>query len=701
VIRSLFLILLVASAAGAQSDSASTRLDPVIVTVTRGSGRSMLASPFALSVIRPDSMRPGQRHNAVDESLAFIPGLASSSRNNPSQDPRLSIRGFGARSAFGVRGIRVLRDGMPLTLPDGQTPLDYLSLESVGRIEVMRGSASALYGNASGGVIDILTADPSPRPLSMDARQWLGNAGFRRSVVAASGTSGRLGYVVDAAHLQGDGARDHSRQRATSGFGRVTYSARNRLSLSVMALHNPLAQNPGALTLDEMNNDPGAADPNSVRRNALKEVRQIQIGTSFTRPLPRGELSLSAFGGTRSLDNPLPFAVIEIGRHSWGASGSVRHSSVIAGTTHRFSLGTDFQSLNDLRRNYAACADTVPRASPTTSCPDIASDHGIVTLDQRELVSSVGVYLSDELELGERISATAGLRADNVRFEVEDRLVSQSNPDDSGKRSLRSFSPIAGVIARITPLNSIYLNVSSAFETPTATELGNQPDGSAGINRELDPQRSNTIEAGAKGFAGRLRYDAAIFATRVTDELVPFEIPDSDGRRYFRNAGRTSRRGVEMGGDIVAGPLILMAAYNYSRFRFVDFTVGTTDFSGKQIPGIPAHRFQGAVTLSQPQWFGGIEAEVAGSGFADDANSVSTPGYSVFHARAGYSPFRGSRRAAVTLAVQNVLDRVYASSVAVNAARSRYFEPALPRTFSIGVSIGVSGGGSPAGDEER
>lgn len=688
--RSLLLLQLIGTAAGAQADSAGARLDPVIVTVTRGSARSMLSSPFALTVTRPDSMRPGQRHNAVDESLAMIPGLASSSRNNPSQDPRLSIRGFGARSAFGVRGIRVLRDGMPLTLPDGQTPLDYLSLESVGRIEVMRGSASALYGNASGGVIDMITSDPSPRPVSIDARQWLGTAGFRRSVIATSGTTGGLGYVADAAHLQGDGARDHSRQRATSGFGRIAYNGRNRVSLTVMALHNPLAQNPGALTLDEMRNDPGAADPNAVRRNALKEVRQVQIGSSFNRPLPRGELSVSAFGGTRSLDNPLPFAVIEIGRHSWGASGSVRHSSVIAGTTHRFSLGTDIQSLNDLRRNYAACADTVRRASPTTSCPDIASDHGIVTLDQRELVSSVGLYASDDLELGERISATAGMRADHVRFEVEDRLVSLSNPDDSGKRSLRSFSPIAGVIARVTPLNSIYVNASSAFETPTATELGNQPDGSAGINRELAPQRSNTIEAGAKGFAGRLRYDAAVFATRVTDELVPFEISDSDGRRYFRNAGRTTRRGAEVGGDFVAGPLAVMAAYNYSRFRFVDFTVGSSNFSGKQIPGVPPHRLQGAVTLSRPEWFGVIESEIAGSSFADDANSVRTPGYSVFHARAGYSPLRGSSRASLTLAVHNVLDRVYASSIAVNAARGRYFEPALPRTFSIGVSIGAS-----------
>ena len=687
----LFLLCIVAQSGGAQHDTSRTRLDPVIVTVTRGSGRSVLASPFALSVMRPDSMRPGLRHTGLDESLALIPGLSSASRNNPSQDPRLSIRGFGARSAFGVRGVRVLRDGIPLTLPDGQTPLDYMSLESVGRIEVMRGSASALYGNASGGVIDILTIEPSLSPVAGDARQWVGEDGFRRSVLALSGTSRRIGYVADGAWLRSDGARDHSRHRAASGFGRASYSTgRSRYALTFMGLHNPLAENPGALTLEEMRSSSRIADPQSVRRNARKEVRQVQVGASVSHSVSRGEVGLSAYGGARSLDNPLPFAVVEIGRHSSGVSAFLRQAIDFASTRHRVSVGVDWQSLNDLRRNYAACADTIPAAAPTLSCPDVSSERGIVTLDQRELVSSAGVYLSDEVDLTERVSVTAGVRADDVRFEVRDRLVSTSNPDDSGDRSLRSVSPIAGLIARLSPVHSLYANVSSAFETPTATELGNRPDGSAGINRELDPQRSVTVEAGSKGFSGRLRYDAAIFATRVSDELVPFEIPESNGRRYFRNAGRTRRRGAEIGGDVRTGPFTIMASWNYSAFEFVNFTPGDADFAGNRIPGIPAHKLQAAATMANETSFAVLEVEMAGSSFTDDANTFRAPGYTVLHARAGYSPLRGIRRFSVTVGIHNIFNRAYASSIAVNAARSRYFEPALPRTISAGISVGVS-----------
>lgn len=685
------LLAAVTSPLGAQQDSGSTRLDPVVVTVTRGTGRSVLGSPFALSVIRPDSARPGQRHSAVDESLALIPGLAATNRNNPSQDPRLSIRGFGARSAFGVRGVRVLRDGMPLTLPDGQTPLDYLSLESVGRIEVMRGSASALYGNASGGVVDFRSAEPSLSLLSADARQWIGADGYSRSALAMNGTAGRFHYLADAGHVRSDGSRANSRQRSTSGFGRAAYATTSTdYALTLMALDNPLSQNPGALTLEEMRDDRRMADPLSMRRRARKAVRQIQIGASAVRKLGDGEASLSAFGGSRSLDNPLTFAVVEIGRHSYGASAALRHGAAIGGTRHRFATGIDFQSQNDLRRNYAACADTVPPSGPTASCPDVASERGAVTLDQRELVSSFGAYLSDEVQLTARLSATAGIRADNVRFEVKDRLVSSINADDSGKRALGSVSPIAGVVARITPLSSVYANLSSAFETPTATELGNQPDGNAGINADLDPQRSVTFELGGKGsVATTLKYDAAVYSTSVRDELVPFEIPASNGRRYFRNAGRTTRRGGEAGADLSVGAATLMVSYNYSRFRFEEFEAGGSEFSGNEIPGIPRHRAQGALSLSNRGGFVVLDAEVAGASFADDANTYRAPGYAVFHLRSGFSPRRANPRWSVTVGIQNLFDRVYASSIAVNAARGRYFEPALPRAVFAGLSIGA------------
>lgn len=673
-----------------QQDSTPVRLDSVVVTVTRTTGRSVLGSPFAVTIVQPDSSRPGLRHTAVDESLAMIPGLTAVNRNNPSQDPRLSIRGFGARSAFGVRGVRVLRDGMPLTLPDGQTPLDYLSLESVGRIEVMRGAASALYGNASGGVIDLRSAAPSDAPLAIDVKQWAGSHSSLRTAVAASGSSGRAWYLADAAQTRSDGERSHARQRATTGFlrsgiafGKTTYS------VTALGLDNPLAQNPGALTLDEMRAQRSKADALSLQRNARKAVNQLQVGLAATRALNGGDISLSGFGGARSLDNPLTFAVVEIGRHTYGAATAVHQSFGALGLRHHFVAGVDLQWQNDLRRNYATCADTVPSLVPTASCPNPPSERGIVTLDQRELVSSAGIYLSDEAELGRGVSVTVGVRADRIRFEVRDRLISGTNPDDSGKRPLEAVSPIAGIIARYAPTHSAYANFSAAFETPTATELGNHADGSAGINPDLDPQRSRTVEAGLKGFLGtRVRYDAALFATRVTDELVPFEIPASNGRRFFRNAGRTIRRGAELGGEVSGGPFALLGSYSFSRFRFDRYTVGSTSFAGNDIPGVPRHRVQAAVRVSGRREFAILESETASRSFADDANTVRVDGYSVAHFRAGIAPLGRSPRLSVTLGIQNVFDRLYASSIAVNAARGKYYEPAQGRAYYAGLSFG-------------
>lgn len=672
-----------------QQDSAAATLKPVIVTVTRGKGRTVLGSPFAISITQPDSARPGLRNTAIDETLALIPGVTSVNRANPAQDPRLSIRGFGSRSAFGVRGIRVLRDGMPITLPDGQTPLDYVSLESVGQVEVLRGAASALYGNASGGVVDLRSSEPEPALASLEAKQWFGSNELVRSVVSLSGTSGDASYLGDISYSTSDGPRAHSTQRATSGFGRMSMRrGPTEYSIIGMGLVNPLAENPGALTLDEMNSDPRMADVLSIRRNAKKSVNQIQLGLSAVRTLQDAELSLSVYGGARSLDNPLTFAVVEVGRHTWGASGSMRARRRVLRSLNSLAIGFDLQTQNDLRRNFAVCTDTIVNPVPTVTCPLPGSGRGIVTLDQRELVSSAGAYASDEIPLGSRLSLTAGVRADRVSFEVKDRLVAGSNPDDSGNRTLGAVSPVAGLIARIAPTHSAYANLSTAFETPTATELGNHEDGTAGINPDLDPQRSVTLESGIKGwFGSRLRYELSGFRTGVKDELIPFEIPASNGRRYFRNAGRTIRKGAEAGADFFVDPFTLMVAYTFSHFRFSSYRLGTDDFSGNTISGIPSHRLQSAIRAQRGHIFVVVENEYAGKVWLDDANTARAPSYSVTSIRLGLKPLRRTSHFAVTAGIQNLVNETYASSLAVNAARGKYYEPAPMRLFYVGGSV--------------
>jgi iron complex outermembrane receptor protein len=677
-----------AEGVGAQ-DTAATRLAPVVVEVGRGTHASPLDLPFAVSVQSPDSTRPGQRHLALDETLSLIPGLSVSNRNNPSQDPRISIRGFGARSAFGVRGIRVLRDGLPLTLPDGQTPVDYLDLESVGRVEVMRGSASSLYGNAGGGVVDIRTSDPLPVPVSGEVRLWTGAFGTRRMVAKTGGTTEGFSYQGNVARTESEGYRDYSRQRTTSGFGRVSRDGgEGSYALEWLGLKTALAQNPGSLTRAQFDTDPRMADPLSTRKAARKEVTQSQIGITGRHDFRRGEIEASSYAGTRSLSNPLTFGIVDVGRTISG--GNLRGTAPFSllGMSQRLTAGAELQRQNDLRLNYINCNNVPPPTVPTATCPNLASERGSVTLNQREIISSIGSYLRDEMDLGDRYTLTGAARADAVRFEVRDRLIDAANPDDSGRRLLRAISPMVGFLARLSPLQSAYGNISSAFETPTATELGNQPSGAAGINRELKPQRSVTYELGLKGLRTTgWQYNAAVFATKVQDELIPYDIPASGGRRYYRNAGRTSRRGVELGTGLTAGVVDLGGAYTYANYRFVDFTVDTAHYAGHRIPGIPRQTFQASAALRSAIGTLVTEATFADRTFVNDANSESSPGYAIVNARFVSVASTGLSAAEITLGAQNIFNRKYVSSVNVNAAGGKYYEPGSQRSIYVGVSL--------------
>jgi iron complex outermembrane receptor protein len=680
----------------AAQDTTARRLPPV-VTVTRDVGRSPLDLPYAISSIRPDSVLPGQSHTLVEQTLALLPGVTVANRSNPSQDTRVSIRGFGARSAFGVRSIRVLRDGMPLTLPDGQTPIDYLDLEAVSRVESIRGTASALYGNASGGVIDLRT---TPAPLSSAAlqlRSWAGPNGMRRNTVLIGGTTSALSYQGNVGRTENSGYREYARQRLTNAFIRVAGTvAGTELALIGLGLDMPVAQNPGALTKSQLDSAPRMADPLSIRKIARKEVDQIQVGLSARRrSFGDGELLVQGYTGTRSLYNPLTFAVVGVDRRVGGAAARGTVPVTVGSAVHRVSVGLDFQRLDDARKNWANC-NAVLTAS--ASCPIANIEKGVLQLDQREIVSSIGPYVRDEIEIG-RVRATAGVRADNVRFEVRDNFRTDGR-DDSGERTLHAVSPMLGVAVRMAPLAAVYANLSSAFETPTTTELGNQADGSAGLNRDLKPQYSTTVEAGIKGvFGTRLEYDLAAFQTSVRDELIPFEIVNGNGRTYFRNAGRTTRRGLEVAlGTAVRlprGRATIDASYTLSNFRFENFQVGANQYSENRIPGIPQHVAQLSTTWRAGGLFLTADGTAKSRVFVNDANAASAPGYEVLNLRAGWTAIAGKPWLTPVIGIQNVFDRQYVGSVAVNAtgaslAATKFYEPAPGRTWLIGLSAATS-----------
>ena len=669
----------------AAQDTLPRRLPPV-VTVTRDAGRSPLDLPFAISTTRPDSLVPGLTHTLVEQSLALLPGITIANRTNPSQDTRVSIRGFGARSQFGARSIRILRDGMPLTLPDGQTPIDYLDLESVGRVEVIRGASAALYGNASGGVIDLRSIDPPDAPFAVQARSFNGAAGLQRYTALIGGSPGGFGLEGNIGRTKSTGYRDYAHQQLTNAFFRATRTVGNvDMALVGMGLDMPLAENPGAITKAQADSAPWQADAPSVSKKARKTVHQVQLGLSATHHfMGSGEFFVQGYGGTRTLYNPLTFAVVGVDRRQSGAALRLTVPWSAGSVSNRFSVGADAQWLDDARKNWANC-NAVATANAT--CPSLASEKGNISLDQSELVSNIGPYVRDEVEVG-RFRAMLGLRADRVRFELRDHYLGDGR-NDSGTRTMNAASPMLGLAARLSPVHSVYANVGSAFETPTTTELGNHADGTAGINPDLKPQFSTTYEVGAKGVAAsRLQYDVALFDIEVRDELVPFGLPG--GRTYYRNAGRTRRRGAELSLSTDFGPVTTTAVYTRSNFHFRDFVNAGVQFAGNAIPGIPENQLQTIATWHLPRAYVSGEVVAKSQVFVNDANAAAAPSFAIVNARVGGIASFGKPWLSPVFGVQNAFDRKYISSVAVNAAANKYYEPGAGRLWYVGLSAATN-----------
>jgi iron complex outermembrane receptor protein len=695
VVAGVCLVLASATALVAQGDTVRvpTTIDEVRVRIARDAERSVLDLPFAISRVSPDSLRPQLRRANVGDLLFAIPGVQVQTRNNPTQDARIAVRGFGARSAFGVRGVKVLRDGIPITLPDGQTPMDWLDLESVGSVEAIRGTAAALYGNAAGGVLDFRTRDAATTPAAAHVRVWDGG-GARRAQALASGTieSARgpsRTWLASVAHTRTDGPRVYARQEATSAFVRGEGTVGGaRIRLYGSAFDMPLAENPGALTAAELARDVRLADSQSVARGASKTVRHAQLGMSAEQGTADDGLAIAAWAGARELDNPLPFAVVSVDRRNLGMWVRGTSTSQLRGLTARMSAGIDIQSVNDDRRNFENCV----AQNTSARCPTAGSDRGTLRLDQREVVQSEGAFVRYEIGLPRALEASVALRWDQIRFRVTDRFVTTTDRDDSGEEGQTAVNPMLGLTWRVRPSLSVYSNLSSAFETPTVTELTTQADGTAGLNAVLKPQRTRTLETGVRGLLGtRTWLDVALFEARSLDELVPFDVPNAPGRRAFRNAGRTSRRGIEASVRTLVGRGDIGVSYTGSRFRFVDYEVSGTRFDGNVVPGIPSHQLQAWSTWRVQRWFVTADVALASSVTVNDAATERADGWTLVGLRGGLENGASIGRWSVApvFGVENLLDSRYASAVLINATRGRFYEPAAPRTFFAGLRMDV------------
>jgi iron complex outermembrane recepter protein len=681
-------------------------LPPAVVSVTRANP-PINRIPQAVQLVEKAQISRARPTWGLDEALVSVPGVYAANRYNFSLDQRISIRGFGARSAFAVRGIKVLVDGIPQTLPDGQGQLTNLELGAADRIEVLRGSSSALFGNASGGVISIWTDPTAPETVKQDVRVLFGT--FDRDLNRnwskwQSSTSFRVGSgsaLVTVSRLDYTGQRQHSDADFRNLNSRWHFPLANGWSLAATADvgWDPRADNPGALTAAEMAKNPDSAAARNITLVAGKDVTQGQGGVTLRRAFAGGgEASLTVFGIARSLKNPTTFAYIDLDRIDYGTRLSVSHPLPLGSLEHRLTAGLDFQRQRDDRLNYGNNA-----GQPDT----------VRSLDQLEHVTEVGPFVQSALLLTPHVSVTGGLRYDWVNFQVDDRLITATNPDDSGRRLMQALSGSVGVAVTPSDAVTVYGNVGTSFETPTTTELTNRPNAAGGFNPSLEPQKATNYEVGLRGdWHGRLSYSLALFQANVRDQLIPF--PDTLQRVYFQNAGRSIHRGVEVGVDLtVAAGLNLVGAYTFADYRYDEFRIisvnntvpppDTTihDLHDRALPGIPKHWLH--VTLqARPAWARNLWAEIeethSSSFFVDDTLSMRTSPWWTTNVRLGWDGNVGSVRFHPFVGFNNVFNRQYVSSVAINAqpirvgsnfVPGRYYEPAPGRNMYIGFSVGA------------
>ncbi len=663
-----------------------TRLPELEVTVTR-TAEPQSRVPFAVGVLDQRELRRGQQTVGIDEALNNLPGVFVANRYNYSLDQRISIRGFGSRSNFGVRGLKILLDGIPQTLPDGQSQLTNVEFADLDRAEVLRGASSSLYGNASGGVISFQTQRADPGPFGQRIRVQGGsgereNDDFYKWQSWTSARSGNASGTLSISQFKADGFRQHSAgefRLLNAGldyaFGGSTLGT-VRLGLA----DNPEAQNPGALTLAEYLANPDSAAGNNILRGADKDVQQYQLALGMKHyDAASNEYEFNVFGLTRDLQNPLAAPVpggtptqgtyVDIDRVVGGARGTMSRKLGADPTAPRLTAGADLQLMRDDRVNLVQDGGV-----PT----------GAVLLDQREKVMELGPFAQLQWSPQEPLLLSAGARYDWVRFSLADNFLADG--DDSGERTMSAASGNIGGSWAFGDHLVPYVNISTAFETPTTTELVNQPDGSGGFNQDLGPQRAVNYEVGARGRPlPNLTFSIAVFLGRITDAIVQQQ--EVGGRAFFRNEGKTHNDGAEIG--VTYSPIeaiTLQGAYTRARYRFVG-----GDFDGNRLPGVPDHFWRFGLRTSLAQgFFLDADQTIASSVPADDANTIIIDSWNagVTNLRLGWEGSTGSLLLGPFIGVNNLWDRRYVGSVTLNGAGGRVIEPSPRRVIYVGAEIG-------------
>ncbi len=676
------------SAAPAEGDDED--IEEMVVTATRVE-RGVLELPIAVSVVTQDEIQAARRQLTLAESLSMVPGVFVQNRTNFAQDTRISIRGFGARSRFGIRGIKLIVDGVPSTLPDGQGQVDSLQLASAGRIEVIRGPTASLYGSASGGVIRIESERPSGAPF-VDGRVSFGSNGFQSYEALSAGRVDSVGYLVGLTRQVVDGYRDQSRMESNVLNSRVAWEIDedSELDATLSFVYAPIADDPGGLTLAEVDADRRMARDRNVTYDAGERVNQTSVGARYRHRFgAKHQTTAATYFGFRDFSNELPFAGectatgppagARTDLDRFYAGGSVQHEydDEFFGLPNQLLVGFDVEAQRDDRLRRCDYATWVANR----------------TLDQDEDVTSVRGFFQDELDLPLGFRLTASLGYDALFYAVDDQLaVTPGDPDDSDDMTFTQWSPMGGVSWGLDRRFNAYGRISTSFEPPSTTELRRVNGG--GFDTSLEAQRAVNYEVGVKGILpARLRYELAGYYIAIDDELIPYT---QSGDVFYRNAGETYRAGLELGlRYALTDWLDLAASYTFTHAEFLDYvTASGADLAGNLIPGIPQQVLAAEVVVEHPTGlFAGLEVRYAGPFYADDANAVEIDASVVADLRLGWRARLGRITVTPHFGINNLSGREYFDNVRLNeSASGRFYEPAPVAEFYGGIGVSYAFG---------
>lgn len=667
------------------------QLEDVVVSASRAKQRSFDA-PAAIESIDHDTIQGAGPQVNLSESLNRVPGLTILNRQNYAQDLQVSIRGFGARSAFGIRGIRLLVDGIPATTPDGQGQGSTISLTSTERIEVLRGPLAQMYGNSAGGVIQAFTRDAPEQP-EVEAQYYAGSFGMHRSDWQYAGRINDVGLVADYSTFDAEGYRANSRAERKQFNGKLSFvsSAKTRVNVVFNRFDMPLAQDPVGLTAAQRDANPAQAGSNAVSRGVRKTVLQNQVGSSLTHSID-ADRSVTArlYYGTR---NNLQYqagifgisptgAWVGLERAYYGTGLQYNGQARIGGTPVKWVLGYEFDRSRETRQGGRAA---LGEKTSTTRNEDNQAENS-------------DIFAQAAAPVSEQLSLVAGLRYSTVRLISDDHYLSDGN--GSGSLRYRSGSPVLGLTYHASNHLNLYANYGKGFESPTLAEVAYSGGGTPAFNTSLNAASSRHYELGAKWAPSQqARLDFTLFQIDSTDELVVAS--STGGNSTFKNAPGTSRTGWELSAGTRLTPHVraTLAASRIDAKFSRTFTIGAaTVAAGNKIPGLPQ-----SYLYSELLWTGlkmedrrkaaglgsqaGIEFIRAGRLYANDTNTASADGYATLNLKASHGWTVGAGSLTAYARIDNLTDERYVGSVIVNQALSQFYEPAPGRNWTVGLRL--------------